>query len=71
MRRMNMKSWATSATLERVTTKKACEEKGCFELAVWLVSFDGVASRLCSKHTMKQMKDSARWAETFGTRVFG
>lgn len=66
-----MRSWGVSATLERLTTGGACEEKGCFEPAVWLVSFNGTATRLCPRHTRAQMKDSARWAEAFGTRVFG
>ena len=65
-----MRSWATLATLSRVATEDVCEEKGCFEPAVWLVSFDGEASRLCSRHTKMQMRDTARWAETFGSKVF-
>ena len=67
---MNMRSWATLATLERVATEEVCEEKNCFEPAAWLVSFNGESSRLCSRHTRIQMKDTARWAETFGSRVF-
>jgi hypothetical protein len=65
----NMRSWATQATLERLLTGDSCEEQGCFEVGVWLVSFNGESFHLCSKHTRVQMKDSARWADAFGTKV--
>jgi hypothetical protein len=64
-----MRSWVTQATLERLVSGDSCEESGCFEPGVWLVTFNEEATHLCSRHTRLQMKDSARWAEAFGTRV--
>jgi len=66
-----MRSWVTQATLERLVTGDVCEENGCFEPGVWLVTFNGESTHLCSRHTRVQMKDSARWAEAFGTKVIG
>ena len=64
-----MKSWATQTTLERLETGDSCEEKGCFESAIWLVRFNEESCHLCLKHTRTQMRDSARWADAFGTKV--
>lgn len=66
-----MRGWVTQANIERLATGDACEENGCFELGVWLVTFNDESEHLCSRHTRMQMKDSARWAEAFGTKVIG
>ena len=34
---------------------------GCYDIAVWLLTFNGEASHLCARHTKIQMKDSSRW----------
>lgn len=64
-----MRSSTTQAKLERLETGESCEEKGCFEPGIWQVTFNGESCHLCLKHTRVQMRDSARWAEAFGTKV--
>ncbi len=64
-----MRSWTTQATLERLDTGDSCEVKGCYELGVWLVSFNGESSHLCSKHTRMQMRNTGRWADISDTKL--
>jgi hypothetical protein len=56
-----MRSWTTQALLERLVTGDRCEAKGCYELAVWLVSFNDESSHWCSKHTRMQMRNGSIW----------
>ena len=56
-----MRSSTTPARLERLETGDGCEEMGCYDVAVWLLTFNGEASHLCARHTKIQMKDSSRW----------
>ncbi len=64
-----MQSRATLAALERLDNGGSCEAKGCYELGVWLVSFNGEASHLCSKHTRVRMRDTSRRADTIGVEL--
>ena len=61
-----MRSWAAEASIERRVTGDRCEEKGCYGTAIWLISFNGETTHLCSKHTRMQMRETGRWAEAFG-----
>jgi hypothetical protein len=56
-----MRSSATQALVDRLVTGERCEEKGCYELAVWLVSFNDEASHWCSRHTRMKMRDVNHW----------
>ena len=56
-----MRTSATMALLERLDTGSRCEEMGCYEEAVWLITFKDEAVHLCSKHTRMQMRNAGRW----------
>ena len=58
-----MRSSTPQALLERLVTGERCEEKGCYELAIWLVSFNDGANHWCSKHTRMNMRDVNHWSD--------
>jgi len=64
-----MRSWTSQAMLERLITGERCEVEGCYDLAVWLVSFDDEASHWCSKHTRIKMRDASHWSDLLGTKM--
>jgi len=66
-----MRSSTTQALLERIVPGDRCEAKGCYELAVWLVSCNGTVSHWCPKHTRMQMSDVSRWDDSSKSRVRG
>lgn len=63
-----MRSWATQATIDRMVTGDRCEVKGCYEVAVWVISFSEDRWHLCPKHTRMRMRETNRWAEAFGVK---
>lgn len=52
-------------TLERLITGERCDEKGCYDIAIWLVSFDQNAFHWCVKHTRSEMRDKERWGAPY------
>ena len=54
-----------------MVTGDRCEAKGCYEQAVWIVSFNGTVARWCPKHTRTQMSDAGRWEDSSKSRVKG
>lgn len=50
-------------SLERLESGFRCEEKDCYDLAVWLVTFNEDAFHWCLKHTRINMRDAERWSE--------
>ena len=52
---------ATSQTgLQRLVTGNRCDVQGCYQMALWLVSFKGESSHRCLKHTMMLMQKASR-----------
>jgi len=66
-----MRSSTTQAVLERMVTGDRCEAKGCYELAVWLVAFNGTVAHWCPRHTRAQMRDERRWSDASGPKIKG
>jgi len=66
-----MRSWTSLALLERSVTGERCEAKGCYELAVWLVSFNDKSSRWCAKHTRLKMLDANHWEDLLKAKTKG
>ncbi len=64
-----MRSWTMQATIERLVNGYPCEVKGCYDLAVWLVSFDEETSHWCSKHTRLSMRETSRWGDLLGAKM--
>jgi len=64
-----MRSQVTQAFLERFVTGETCELKGCYNLAVWLVSFNDQTSHWCSKHTRMHMRDQGHWGSPAGAEI--
>jgi hypothetical protein len=56
-----MQKSKTQAVMERVVTGSKCEVHGCYEMAVWLVSFREATHHWCPKHMREKMRNSARW----------
>jgi len=56
-----MKNWKTQALLERLVAGDRCEERGCHDAVVWLVTFNDETSHWCSRHTKIQMRNATRW----------
>ena len=56
-----MRSSVGQATLERVVTGETCDEKGCYELAAWVVSWGDEAHHWCPMHTRVEMRKPSRW----------
>ena len=58
-----MKGRTSQALLERLITGGRCEVEGCYEMAVWLVSFNEEAAHWCPKHTRINMRDVGQWGD--------
>ena len=65
----SMQSSTTQALLERLVTGGRCEAKGCCELAVWRVSFNGTVTHWCPEHTRTQMRNAGRWGDVSGPKT--
>jgi len=64
-----MRSRTSQALLERLITGERCEVKGCYELAVWLVSFNDEEAHWCSRHTITRMRDANYWSDVPSTKL--
>jgi hypothetical protein len=51
-----MQSRAQQTGIQRVVTGNRCEVQGCYEMALWLVSYRDDTSHLCAKHTRSAMR---------------
>jgi hypothetical protein len=60
---MSMRSKTWHAGLQRVITGNRCEVQGCYEMALWLVTFKDENSHLCGKHTRSCMRNMSFWNE--------
>jgi len=49
------------AALRRLDSMTRCDVQGCYDMAVWLISFNGKDYRWCTKHTRKKMREAQRW----------
>ena len=56
-----MENPGTQASLSTVVTGSRCDARGCYEMAAWVVSFQGKEYHLCVKHTNRAMRDGERW----------
>lgn len=46
-----------------MVTGNRCEEQRCYEMALWLVTYNGVTSHWCAKHTRMFMRDRGVWGK--------
>ena len=58
---VSMQGPRTHPSLKRQDTSSRCDVQGCYEMAMWLISFRGKDYRWCAKHTRKNMRESERW----------
>ena len=56
-----MRSTTSQSGIHRIDTGNRCEEQGCYEIALWLVTFNGTTSHWCAKHTRIFMRDKKVW----------
>jgi hypothetical protein len=66
-----MRSTAFQTGLRRLATGFRCEAQGCYEVALWLVSFESETSHWCSKHTRIFMRDASIWEKKKTSKVRG
>jgi hypothetical protein len=66
-----MRSAMSQAGLRRQVTGHKCEVQGCYEVALWLVSFGSETSHWCSRHTRIFMRDASLWEKKKASRVKG
>jgi len=64
-----MRSWTSQALIERLVTGDRCEVKGCYELAIWLISFNDETTHWCARHTRTRMRDVNHWSELLRTKL--
>jgi len=65
----SMRSWTSKALIERLVTGDGCEVKGCYELAIWLVSFNDETAHWCARHTRMMMRDVNHWSDLLRTNL--
>jgi hypothetical protein len=51
-----MQSRVQQTGLQRVITGNRCEVQGCYQMALWLISYGAETSHLCAKHTRTAMR---------------
>jgi hypothetical protein len=56
-----MKDSPAQPVLKRLDTGSRCDVRGCYEMAMWVISFGGKNYHWCAKHTRKNMRHSERW----------
>ncbi len=49
--------------LQRVVTGNRCEVIGCYEMAIWMVSYGSKLHHWCARHTRVNMREPSLWTE--------
>ncbi len=55
-----MRNETSQTALRRLVTGNTCDVQGCYDMALWVVSYKEQSSHRCLKHTMEFMLKASK-----------